>query len=739
MIIMKSKMLVAIFLIAYNYPLFAIHQTYHYDVSALSFRSITNETGTFEHIVWSDSYCDMYDVGNPELPIFHHNIKLSETTAVDSVKIVLSQGISGTLSAPMLPIQRPIATGVSRKQKFIWNDSVYRSNMIMPTNNLRNYHIEKSREGTFLSLDIVPFHYNPVTNEYTAYSVAEVEIFTHEIREARINGGTRDIGIPYYEYVIITTAPLISAFEPFAQWKRAKGYNVGIIDINDILNNAYLSNGDTISNIVDNAGKLRQYLIYSYHSAHTKYVLLGGDATRIPIRYARGEQDSIPSDFYYSELNCDWDLNNNGTYGENLDFVDYGAEVYVGRVLCSTTNEVTKWIQKVLQYEINPGNGDYSYLGRALFTQSDHMQLYSKAESIQQKLQGNIVCTILNEYPSYDALQPTSPMGEDVIEAINNTHYGLLGNFNHGGALCYGVATRGNADGGHDVNHAIVAVDYYDSHDDWLYSTMEDPGNGFDNLSNSSYPAIMYSISCSNMPFDSYDTPSGTNNLGKVFTCISNGGGPAYLGNTRTGYVTASTNLYKRFLDSILVNMHINHLGIAEAKSKFNNYDNHLRHSHNLLGCPEMSLYTRIPSLFTDVVVDSTNNGLTISIGTDSVESRICLSGYINGNFRQFVYENRSQVVFDTIPEPYTLVISKPDYIPYILTYHTCFLQNTTITDNRTYDGCSTFDIGSDISSLQPFGNVVIENGGNVVIYRGNNVLIKNNFEVKLGGKFEIR
>ena len=115
---MKSKILVAILLIAVCCPIFAIHQTYYYDVSALSFRSITNESGTFEQIVWPNSYCDMYEIGKPELPIFHHNIKLSETTAVDSVKIVLAQGISGTLSAPVLPVQRPIPTGVSSNQEF---------------------------------------------------------------------------------------------------------------------------------------------------------------------------------------------------------------------------------------------------------------------------------------------------------------------------------------------------------------------------------------------------------------------------------------------------------------------------------------------------------------------------------------------------------------------------------------------------------------------------------------------
>ena len=360
------------------------------------------------------------------------------------------------------------------------------------------------------------------------------------------------------------------------------------MSINEILSNPNLANGDEISHIVDDAGKLRQYLIESYNTAQTKYVLLGGDSTIIPIRYCYSKNINIPCDFYYSELNSNWDTNNNGLYGEYSDYVDYGAEIYVGRLLCNSNDEVKNWTKKLLQYELNPGNGDSSYLGRALFTQGDQMQRDSEAESVRQALQGNISCTILNEYPAYDSPNTTAPLGYDVIDSINTIHYGLLGNFNHGTALSYTTATN-TLNRSHNAHHAICAMDFYDTHDEWLYNNIPDENNGFDNLTNSIYPAVFYSISCTNMPFDMYNTFEGTINLGRSFTCHNIGGGPAYLGNTRSGYVTSSTRLFCSFVDSIINNIRNNHLGITEAKSKFGYRNNYLRHCHNLLGCPEMS------------------------------------------------------------------------------------------------------------------------------------------------------
>lgn len=739
---MKSKALLFVLSVLSCCSVQAMHKTYYYNLSDLTFNSDTIGSSIYERVTWKDCLSES-NIGHPELPIFMHREMIDENIVVDSVSVTLQNTASGILPYPIMPVQYPIPTGITTDNRsFVLNDSIYSVNTFLPQNDLIHYQVGHAREGKYITLTIAPFHYNPVTRAYTVSSVAEVEIFTHNEEQQRSENGNRiDIGIPYYEYVIVTSVQLRSAFEPFAEWKRAKGYEVGIVNISDILNNSNLINGDELSNIVDDAGKLRQYLIYSYNTKHTKYVLLGGDSSIVPIRYAKTSfSNDVPTDFYYSELSSNWDTNNNGIYGESSDHVDYGAEIYVGRLLCSSADEVRIWTQKVLQYEINPGEGDYSYLGRALFTQADQMQRDGEADSIQQKLSGNISCTIHNEYPSYDSYNPTSPIGADIITAINNTHYGLLGNFNHGAnATAYNIATNGLNKGGSSTKHVICAMDYYDTNGGSLYHAIEEAENGFDNLTNSIYPAVMYSISCYNMPFDQYQTPQGTYNLGRVYTCRITGGGPAYLGNTRDGLIGYSTQLYGYFLDSILCNAHNNHIGIAEAKSKIRQMRHHLCHSHNILGCPEMSLYMHVPNTFDAITINNVADRMIISTGADSIESRICLSGYINGVFRQFVFTDRSHVAFDTIPETYTLVVSMPNYIPYILTNDTCYLQNDIITNTRTYSGCSTFRIGSNVSSLKPYGNVTINNGGNVVIYVGDSVTIKNDFEVKLGGKLEIR
>lgn len=751
---MKSKILATIMLGMICFPIYAFQKTFHYDTSALIFANDTINSAIYSNIIWLDNFNVLDDeeyIGHPELPVFHHSMTIADNTIVDSVHVVLSNETSGILTYPLRPIQPPVVIGsFIEKHSFAFDENVYGTDATIPSNNLLNYSVDQARDGKFLSMAIIPFRYNPVTNEYTAYSDAEVEIYTHEEKHhIKSNTRSNNIGIPFYEYVIVTSPQLLSAFEPFAHWKRAKGYNVGIVSINDILNNPNLANGDEISNINDDAGKLRQYFIHSYDSIQTQYALLAGDSSIIPIRYGYGKcittYTSTPSDFYYSELNSNWDENNNGIYGEEADNVDYGAEIYVGRLLCSSTDEVTNWTKKVLQYEINPGNGNYAYLGRALFSQTDQLQKSQLAESVKRKLEKDSInrvnyinCTILNEYPSYNYPTPTAPLGNDIIDSINNIHYGILGNFNHGGPLSYGVATHGVGDYGPNYHHVICAMDSYDS-GFWAYSSIVDYGNGFDNLTNSVYPAIFYSVSCKNMPFDMFEMYEDTYNLGRIFTCRSEGGGPAYLGNTRDGITTSSTSLFKYFIDSIFVNIHNNHLGIAEAKSKFCSHVNYMRHVHNLLGCPEMSLYTRVPSTFENLIVNQTENHMIVSAGADSIESRICLSGYINNVYRQFVYTNRSNVQFDTIPETYTLVVSKPNYIPYIHTNDTCFLQNSTISDSRTYGGCSTFCIGSDISPLQPYGNITIENGGSATINVGDKVVIKNDFEVKLGGTLDIR
>ncbi len=139
--------------------------------------------------------------------------------------------------------------------------------------------------------------------------------------------------LPDFEYTVVTNRELAPAFDRLIGWKRQKGYSAGVVCIEDILACPDFQGGDLVSNIDDDAGKLRAYLKYTYDSGSLRYALLAGDYTVLPIRYGTGRrsitikdsqnQDSsiyvdwpIPSDLYFSDFNGNWNVDGDSLYGE---------------------------------------------------------------------------------------------------------------------------------------------------------------------------------------------------------------------------------------------------------------------------------------------------------------------------------------------------------------------------------------------------------------------------------------
>lgn len=191
-----------------------------------------------------------------------------------------------------------------------------------------------------------------------------------------------DIGLPVYEYCIVTTRELAPAFDRLVGWRKQMGYKAGVVCIEDILSNFHLAKGDLTSGINDDAGKLRAYLKYAWsHQNGTRFVLIGGDATNMPIRYAKAPinhgDNVIPTDLYFADLNGNWDKNKDKIYGEKgVDAIDFEIELFVGRLLCRSQKDVDNYIEKLIRYEMNPGNGDTSYLTNGLFTVTSRMRYW---------------------------------------------------------------------------------------------------------------------------------------------------------------------------------------------------------------------------------------------------------------------------------------------------------------------------------------------------------------------------
>ncbi|MBQ7527962.1 MAG: hypothetical protein IJT11_09630 [Bacteroidaceae bacterium] len=601
----------------------SVTKTVHFSCSELICDTITGADGLlYNTLTYPGTDVDYNYIGCPALPVKYVTILLPYTADDISLSIQCSNITSHVLANRIFPIQEQEVTSIDAvKNKFTpCESSVYESVVPYPIVQARIVEVSCIGYGDrYVVVAVSPVSYYPADNRYDFCEEIEL-ILSYNLSSQRAQALTRrnrttDIGIPFYEYCVITSRDLMPAFTRLIAWKREKGLNAGVVCIEDILNNtyivgdtvsSYIVSGDTVSFLNDDAGKVRQYLQYAYNSGMTKYVMFGGNYEVTPIRYGIGssylatsppsEDDIIPSDFYFSELNSNWNKFGHQYYGQSYYDFDYGSELYVGRLLCTKAEEIHNYTDKLLRYELNPGNGDFSYLKKALYTQVDDMQEGHEQDSVATQLHCIFpLDTIFSETPSYICHHPTSPYGNEVIAKMNE-HYGYVSWGGHGGP--YNVTVK--ADSINKGNYyAILSV-----HTTLSY-IMPESANGLDNLTNKDFPMFAYSTACTTTPFDIYKNHSEHPNMGESFTLGKDYGGPVFVGNTREGRVLFSAKMQMKFNEYLMNDPMV---GAAQNYAKMNCSSHYLRHSSNIIGCPNVRIWTNIPKLFTATLSYNTNN-----------------------------------------------------------------------------------------------------------------------------------
>lgn len=520
--------------------------------------------------------------------------------------------------------------------------------------------------------------------------------------------------LPFYEYVIITPSAFSSAFNNFVTWKRRKGVNIGVVTTEQIYANY---TGDLISGINDNPGKIRQYLYDGYSSGVTVYSLLAGKSDFVPVRKGASyptqssntiteESNLIPADIYFADFNGDWEYDHDNNIGEPVwnqpqyslfgDSPDYYPEIFVGRLLCTNVQDISNWTNKIIKYEKNPGNGDYSYLLRAFMHESDEMQDGAEAESVTQYLPLGFSNLIWKEIGTdsdpntSDAgdLAPNSPYGSQIINQFNQIKYGFWAWFNHGVPVM--ITTKSS---GYNQSNCFPIQSY----DNYSFGA-PDNNKGLDNLNNVEYPSIVYAISCLVTPLDYYN-PNGywTNmrNMGEAFTVCTQNGGVALLGNSRFGFVGESVKMTRNFLDLVRSSSNNAHLGVAELMSKCTaqitsseNY-HYLNYTHNLIGCPEMQMWTYYPAQFDQIDIAMSSN--SISVNSYIEGSNICATDMGTGSSFFSVGKNISSYDFNTATRPLYITVSKHNYIP--ACYKTSFTSSVSGPTSRASGQSGTWSV----------------------------------------------
>jgi hypothetical protein len=178
-----------------------------------------------------------------------------------------------------------------------------------------------------------------------------------------------------FQLAIITPAEFAVIMQTLADFKNQTGMPTRIITLEEIY---------TKCEGRDQAEKVKTCLAQLATVNGIHFAMLVGDMDKFPVRFTKADRDApeagytafFPTDLYYADLfKADgsfdnWDLNQNGYYGEicgeittcplNSDEVDLYPDIAVGRIPVSNLEELELYIKKDMNYETSAWNSDWA-------------------------------------------------------------------------------------------------------------------------------------------------------------------------------------------------------------------------------------------------------------------------------------------------------------------------------------------------------------------------------------------
>jgi ribosomal protein S27E/flagellar basal body rod protein FlgC len=688
-----------------RFPLANNPDTYHfYESFELDFdfeEPVINGRFTWDRLGLKDGFFNPIP-GEPQVPctsvvfncpVIYEDLKLEVTLKKSTVITALS----------LPPIQEPeflIAEAYNASGSNLKSSAALQQYLAMDTY-LPDYdyllaHIDSEQINGELqnrySLLIFPCKYNPRLEKAIIYESAEVKIFgrTIELFGTEVpntkdsqNGdteqpdGTETNLAPNpgkeVKYLILTTAPLMDELTPLAAWKQRKGLTTEIVDVNTIYNNQTFDG-------YDSPDELRNFITYMHQNLGTEYVLLAGDYDTVPPRmchdpdpYYGADDGEIPADSYYACIDegTTWDDDGDHIYGELGDLDDIYPDIVVGRVAINSEAKMRSWVEEMINYECNP---PLSHWTNKVILIGPNVHNEGDGAEQSEYFYDNYLKYI---YGSFDKYYESSDVGEPLVksEIINSINQGttFLNYLGHGGPTVW------------TYNYG--------------YNVLFDKGD-VNKFKNGRLKPVVYAMSCLTGWFDD-PSDSGYGNfgdcIGETYTENVENGGIGYIGSARTsvgsvgsGYGPFATGLQEDFIRQLGQYNFI--LGEAYTEGKkhysesFGSIFTDSRTSGevqacwleiNLLGEPELPLWTATPQRFNITNVTS-DNSLMISICNETnepvVDATVCLQAKaaLGGIDKLLVQQTSTsgETVFDItgLPVKVNLTVTKINHIPYLET-----------------------------------------------------------------------
>ncbi|MBI9077952.1 MAG: hypothetical protein JEZ02_21310, partial [Desulfatibacillum sp.] len=522
---------------------------FRFDADDLSF----TRSGDYVRANLTDGVFPDQEPGTPSLPASYVNVLIPSGAIVGDIE-VNGPEVLMLRDALVYPAQYATSPSLPMPDFVDPDPAVYASTAPYPQALASIEGTYTMGGNTFVALRLNPVRYIPGSRDVTLATEINVAITLDAGRKGAVSGAGSPVLLEAVntmvinprevssrksltpnstvDYLVITTQALAPAFQALAAHRTAvSGMTCEVVTVEDI-QTLYL--GDDIQ------WKIRNCIKDYVANQGTVFVALGGDDTVVPARmcpimYAYYE-DETPADLYYSDLDGDWDANENGVYGEIGDELDMAPDVFVGRIAIRTTEEASDYINKLIDYETDPQAWGMSKL-LLMGTSLSYSDYYGDDRPSDIIGDGHLEFRDPAHYKVSDSEMWTRRLFRDGIKPYWQPQ--TLG-------LLFDTLTSWDAADGGDYDLSPGAVNaalnqgwshaYFSGHGNDTVWGLEYSARYFseDALALDGLTAFLYTVACHSNRFDSVSDPC----LSEAFIRNPNGGSLNYAGCSRYGWGT---------------------------------------------------------------------------------------------------------------------------------------------------------------------------------------------------------
>jgi hypothetical protein len=315
------------------------------------------------NIIMKETNAFITQSGEPILPLFQQTFEFPLGTRITDITGTLSDIEEMHISKKIMPATTPFPYAEDTSNSVDCNEQVYTNNAFFPTT-WYSYKLvgglnKHNEHTTFLTLQIYPIRYNPVTDTIQYINSITLDI---SYTEPQMQIQASDV----YDLLIISYDLYKPHLEPLVDHKENLNITTKLVTLKDIYNSVYFPVTGK-----DKPEKIKYFIKNAVENWNISYVLLVGNFRKVPIIHTHLETDAggmyeelyYASDLYYADIyNADgnfssWDTNENGIYGEwpdpgvMVDTRDLAPDVHLGRFACMFASEVKSIVTKIIDYE----------------------------------------------------------------------------------------------------------------------------------------------------------------------------------------------------------------------------------------------------------------------------------------------------------------------------------------------------------------------------------------------------